>query len=247
VAVAIQRGRAYVGTSGFSYPAWVPRFYAPGPASRKLLEAYARRLSAVELHNTFYRRPAPEQVAKWLRETPAGFRFCPKAQRGTAWRAWSADDPSESFAWLRESLGVFGDRLGCVLLSARGSMERDEAALARVLTAWPRSMPLALELPHASWHSTRVQARIGDAGAAMVATDWDDRDEPALEGGGAFIYLRLRRARYGPDQLDRWAARLDPLLAGGSDVFVFFRHDEDGLMALQAEALLGRLGGVTGS
>jgi uncharacterized protein YecE (DUF72 family) len=108
-------------------------------------------------------------------------------------------------------------------------------------------MPLALELPHASWHSTRVQARIGDAGAAMVATDWDDRDEPALEGGGAFIYLRLRRARYGPDQLDRWAARLDPLLAGGSDVFVFFRHDEDGLMALQAEALLGRLGGVTGS
>ena len=78
------------------------------------------------------------------------------------------------------------------------------------------------------------KARIGDAGAAMVATDWDDRDEPALEGGGAFIYLRLRRARYGPDQLDRWAARLDPLLAGGSDVFVFFRHDEDGLMALQA-------------
>ena len=44
-------GRVHVGTSGFSYPGWVPKFYAPGKASRKLLAAYATRLPAVELHN----------------------------------------------------------------------------------------------------------------------------------------------------------------------------------------------------
>jgi uncharacterized protein YecE (DUF72 family) len=247
VLVERARGRPYVGTSGFSYPAWVPRFYAPGPGSRKLLPAYAARLPAVELNNTFYRRPAPDQVAKWLRETPATFRFCPKAQRGTAWRAWSGVDPADSFAWLAESLGVFGDRLGCVLLSVLGSKERDDVALARVLGAWPGATPLALELPHPSWDDEAVRARIRDAGAAMVATDWDDRDEPLLDTGATFVYLRLRRTAYQPADIERWAERLAPILAAGTDAFVFLRHDEDGAMALHAEALLERLGGFTGS
>jgi uncharacterized protein YecE (DUF72 family) len=239
-------GRLYVGTSGFSYPSWVPRFYAPGKASRKLLVAYAARLPAVELNNTFYRRPAPEQVAKWLRETPDTFRFCPKAQRGTAWRAWSGQDPAESFAWLTESFGDFGTRLGCVLLSGRGSLERDDDALERVLRAWPGALRLALELPHPSWAATPLAERIGAAGVALVATDWDDRDEPELELAGAFLYLRLRRTAYSPAAIERWAARIESRLATGMDAFVFFRHDDDGQMALNAEALLARLAPFTG-
>jgi len=243
VVVERRPGRLYVGTSGFSYAAWVPKFYAPGPASRKLLAAYAARLPAVELNNTFYRRPAPEQVAKWLRETPPTFRFCPKAQRGTSWRAWSAADPAESFAWLTESFDGFGERLGCVLMSVLGSKERDDAALARVLRAWPGVRPLALELPHPSWDHPDVRTCIGDAGAAMVATDWDDREAPELDAGGAFVYLRLRRTAYAAADIERWAARLRPVLAVGTDAFVFFRHDDDGTMALHAESLLRTLGG----
>lgn len=245
--VGIERGRLYVGTSGFSYPSWVPRFYAPGRASRKLLEAYARRLPAVELNNTFYRRPVPEQMAKWLRETPTTFRFCPKAQRGTSWRAWSDEDPSESFAWLTDSLGGFGSRLGCVLMSALGSKSRDDEALERVLRAWPKTMPLALELPHPSWDAGPVHAHVAAAGAVVVATDWDDREAPALEDPGAFVYLRLRRTHYEQADLEHWAARLEPVLADGLDAFVFFRHDEDGEMPLHAESLLQMLGGFTGS
>ena len=240
------RGRLYAGTSGFSYPSWVPRFYEPGEASRKLLVAYSERLPAVELNNTFYRRPSPEQVAKWLRETPDGFRFCPKAQRGTSWRAWSVDDPSESFAWLTESLGVFGDRLGCVLMSVLGSLERDDMMLQRVLRAWPGDVPLALELPHPSWADDEVHARLDDHGVALVATDWDDRDEPDLRRIGRFIYLRLRRTTYSSADVDRWARRLEPFLADGLDAFVFFRHDEDGQMPLHAEALLEHTRAVIG-
>ena len=247
IGVTTERGRLFVGTSGFSYPSWVPRFYAPGKASRKLLVAYAERLPAVELHTTFYRRPPPEQVVKWLRETPDSFRFCPKAQRATAWRAWASDDPAPSIAWLTEALGVFGDRLGCVLLSTRGSLELDEAALERVLRAWPRELRLALELMHPSWAHDDVDERLAEAGATRVANDWDDRDEPALaDGGSGFVYLRLRRSSYLAADLDRWAGRLEAVLASGTDAFVFFRHDEDGQMALHAESLLDRLGGFPG-
>ena len=143
-------GRLYVGTSGFSYPGWVPLFYAPGKASRKLLAAYAQRLPAVELHNTFLRRPNEQQIEKWMRETTPEFRFCPKAQRSTSWRAFAEPDPTDSIRWLTDALEGFGQRLGSVMLSLRASLERDDETLERALAAWPTTVPLALELLHPS-------------------------------------------------------------------------------------------------
>jgi uncharacterized protein YecE (DUF72 family) len=236
----VTRGRLYVGTSGFAYPAWVPKFYEPGKASRKLLPAYASRLPAVELNNTFYRRPADDVVARWIAATPEHFRFCPKAQRGTSWRALADDDPAPSIEWLLKALSAFGDKLGCVLLSARGSLQRDDAALARMLEAWPESVPLALELPHPTWEADEVHALIARQGAAIVGTDWDDRREPDLRRTGRFLYMRLRRETYSDEALQLWAERLEPFLADGMDAFVFFRHDDDGTFALHAQSLLER-------
>jgi uncharacterized protein YecE (DUF72 family) len=239
--VSAVAGRAYVGTSGFSYPGWVPRFYEPGKASRKLLAAYAARLPAVELHNTFFRRPNEQQIEKWMRETSAEFRFCPKAQRATSWRAFSEPDPSASIRWLTEALEDFGERLGSVLLSLRASFKRDDEALERALAAWPRSVPLALELLHPSWHDESVRERARAHGVTLVATDLEGRGEPELHDGGGFTYLRLRREAYDDADIERWARRLLPVLASGTEAFVFFRHDDDGQMALNAEALLRRL------
>lgn len=245
--VTDQRGRLYVGTSGFSYPGWVPRFYEPGKASRKPLVAYARRLPAVELHNTFYRRPNQQQITKWLGETADGFRFCPKAQRGTSWRAMGQADPTESIAWLTDALSGFGDRLGSVLMSMRGSLERDDANLERLLRAWPAAVPLALELLHPSWQADEVYALLDEHGVAMVATDLEGREEADLRRIGPFIYLRLRRSGYSDADIGRWARRLEPFLVDGLDAYVFFRHDEDGQMALNAEALLANVNEVMGS
>jgi uncharacterized protein YecE (DUF72 family) len=241
-----ERGRPYIGTSGFSYPGWVPRFYAPGKASRKLLAAYATRLPAVELHNTFFRRPNEQQIEKWLRETTPQFRFCPKAQRATSWHAWTETDPTESITWLTDALSGFGERLGSVLLSLRSTTERDDEAMERALGAWPADVPLALELLHPSWGADEVYARAEAHGVTLVATDLDGRDEPTLVAGPRFAYLRLRRPVYEAADIERWAGRLEPILAGGRDVYVFFRHDDDGQMALHAEALLARLVSTSG-
>lgn len=241
------RGRLYAGTSGFAYPSWAPRFYPPGLKNREVLPAYAARLSAVELNNTFYRRPSRPVVEQWLAATPEDFRFCPKAQRGSSWRAWSEDDPTESLAWLTNALGAFGERLGCVLMSAPGTLERDDEALQRVLRGWPSDMPLALELPHASWDDDAVHDLLRTHGKTLVTSDWDDRPEPDLRRTGPFVYLRLRRAAYSEADVERWALRLEPFLADGMDAFVFFRHDDDGTSAIHAERLLSRSQSVIGA
>jgi uncharacterized protein YecE (DUF72 family) len=245
--VTHKHGRIYVGTSGFSYPTWVPRFYEPGKVSRKLLVAYATRLPAVELHNTFYRKPNEQQITKWLSETPDDFRFCPKAQRSTAWRAWTEGRPAKSIAWLTDALRGFGDRLGTVLMSPRGTFERDDEQLQRVLRAWPEDIPLALELLHPSWQDDEVYEQLDSHGVTLVANDWDDTPEPDLRRIGRFVYVRLRRSSYDDAAIARWASRLEPFLADGLDAFAFFRHDEDGQMALNAEALLANINEVMAS
>ena len=62
-----QAGRLFVGTSGFSYPDWAPRFYPPGIKSKDLLAAYGERLSCCELNNTFYRHPSETAITEGLK------------------------------------------------------------------------------------------------------------------------------------------------------------------------------------
>lgn len=239
--IAPQPGRALVGTSGFAYRDWAPRFYPAGLRGPDLLRTYATRLTAVELNNTFYVRPSPNAIAGWLAATPPDFRFCAKAQRGAAWRALRGD-PTEAVTRLAESYAPFGDRLRCALLQVPDDMRRDDEALGRALAAWPATLPLAVEVRHPSWQDDAVHELLRTAGAALVATDTDDQPiPPDLRRTGAFLYLRLRRTDYTPADLDAWAARLTPFLEDGMDACVFLRHDADGATAVAAETLLGRL------
>jgi uncharacterized protein YecE (DUF72 family) len=229
-------GRLYVGTSGFSYANWAPRFYAAGTRSANLLREYSARLPAVELNNTFYRQPRPEAIASWLADTPAGFRFAVKAQRGGSMRAFSTA-PAQTVGWLTAPYRLFGERLGCVLFRVPDNMRRDDLSLRSMLEAWPADMPLAVEFQHESWHVGEVYDELERYGAALCATDLDDKLQPDLRRTGRLIYLRLRRTSYSTPDLEAWAARLMVFLVDGTDCFVFFRHDADGESALRALAL----------
>ena len=220
-------GRLLVGTSGFAYPAWSPRFYPPGLRGDALLRHYATRLPACELNNTFYRQPSAAAVARWLAATPAEFRFAVKAQRSGSLGAM-AGDPVAKLAWLTGPLRAFGDRLGTVLLRVPDRVPPDLSRLRALLDAWPRDLPLTLEFQDPSWELDEVHGLLAAAGAALCATDLPDGDEPTLRATGPWIYLRLRRPDYTLPELRRWADRLSPFLEAGRDAFVFFRHDDVG-------------------
>lgn len=234
-------GRLYVGTSGFGYPAWVPRFYPPGTRPGDLLSTYAARLPAVELNGTFYRQPSPATIAGWLSATPPGFRFVVKALRGGSLRAWAAD-PAETLPWLLEPARAFGERLGSILFRVGDVHGRDLARLDRLLAAWPSGLPLVLEFQDPSWDDDEVHARLRAAGVILCATDLPDAPEPpTLRLTGPAIYARLRRDDYAPAELEAWAARLEPFLADGRDAWVFFKHDPVGRGGQLAVELGSRL------
>ena len=234
-------GRLYAGTSGFAYPDWAPRFYPSSLRSRDLLPHYASRLPAVELNNTFYARPTADRIASWVAATPPDFRFVVKAQRGASVRSLYGS-AAESVPWLTEPLPAFGERLGAVLFRIDAKAARDDGRLARLLDAWPRSIPLVLEAQHASWHVDETFAALRAAGAVLCTTDLDDRAEtPDIRRTGPFLYLRLRRTAYDDAALDAWAARIAPFLDDGMNAYVLFRHDEDGTSAVHAEGFAARV------
>jgi len=275
-------GRLLVGTSGFSYPGWIPGFYPSGTRTSGLLAAYAARLPAVELNATFRRRPTASAIQGWVRATPPEFRFAVKAQRGSAVRALLGD-PAESVAWLTEPLPEFGERLGAVLFRVPAEIRRDgpwvggdaavaDARLAAVLTAWPRSIPLVVELQDPSWHVDETFAALRAAGATLCITELPpEGDEGAtpepggIEGSegaargstasaarpeppivrrtGSFLYLRLRRHDYTAAEIGAWAQRIEPFLSAGDDIYVFFRHDPVGRAGELALELRSRLAG----
>ncbi|MDO8485926.1 MAG: DUF72 domain-containing protein [Candidatus Limnocylindrales bacterium] len=239
-------GRLRVGTSGFAYPGWAPRFYPAGLPSARLLEHYATRLSAVELNNTFYRSPTPAAVAAWLAATPADFRFAIKAQRGGSYRALQVD-PTSSVPWLTGPYRAFEERLGTVLFRVPDGASRADDRLRALLDAWPRDLPLTLEFQDASWHVDEVFAALERVGAALCTTELpEDPEPPTIRRTGRFLYLRLRRHDYSEVELAAWAARLEPFLAAGDDAYVFFRHDEVGRgpeLAVALDAAVARLQG----
>ena len=234
-------GRLLVGTSGFAYPGWSPRFYPPGLRSGELLRFYGSRLDTVELNNTFYRQPRPEAVANWIASTPAAFRFVVKAQRSGSARFFG--DPTSGLDWLTGPYRAFGERLGAVLFRIPDIAKRDDDKLHRFLAAWPADLPLVVELREPSWAADETIRALTDHNAALCVTDMPEFEEPpVIRRTSGQLYLRLRRPDYSAAELEAWLTRLQPFLDAGDDAFVFFRHDEvgrGGELALELRALAG--------
>lgn len=173
-------------------------------------------------------------MAAWLASTPSSFRFSVKAQRGGSFRAFGsgraeAAGPDLGLPWLTDPYRAFGDRLGTVLFRVPDNVPRDDDRLRALLGAWPDDVPLTVEFGDPSWQVDETLAALGGKGAALCATDHpDDPDPPTIRRTGPFLYVRLRRHDYSPDDIAAWAARLEPFLAAGDDAYVFFRHDDAG-------------------
>jgi uncharacterized protein YecE (DUF72 family) len=229
-------GTVRVGTSGWSYPAWVGPFYPPGTSAARMLAAYATAFDAVEAHATYRRLPTAAALAKWAQTVPAGFRFACKAHMGITHRRDLAGVDDRVAAFLA-AVSPLGDALGPVLVSLPHH-EPDLDRLGRILE------PLgggAFELAPA-WHRPDVLDRLDAAGATVVVGDTDERPAGAIPSVGPVAYVRLRRAGYTPADLDLWAERLAKVAAEDRDAYVFLKHDDAATGPRLAQELVARLG-----
>jgi uncharacterized protein YecE (DUF72 family) len=179
-AAVISGGSIRVGTSGWSYPSWRPRFYPDGMRPEEFLRFYAARFDTVELNTTGYRLPAEDQFKRWADAVPDGFRFAPKL-------ALRRLDQVPVFV---ERVTALGDRLGPIRVTVQNA--RDEGLLAYVLGSIDPGLELAFDFRHDSWDGVEGIVSVNDFAA------------------GHFRYIRLREPPYADKDLRDLAASLRP-------------------------------------
>ncbi|TME85290.1 MAG: DUF72 domain-containing protein, partial [Chloroflexi bacterium] len=107
----------------------------------------------------------------------------------------------------------------------------DEGRIERIVALLPSHWRVAFQFRHRSWHTPEVSALLERLGASLVHGDGEK--EPGPVGRGAFIYLRLRRDTYSPQRRAAWVRRIAGFLAGGRDVYAYFKHESLGPLYAQ--------------
>lgn len=235
------RGTAYVGTSGFAYAGWVPRFYPEGTKSKDFLRAYAERLGSVEINYTFNAFPREKILTGWIEATPETFCCSLKANQRITHQSGFRDAPRTIPPFL-ERIAMLGPRLGCVLYQFPPWVKRDDEGLADFLAALPGEGPrAAIEFRNPTWYEEPVHAALRARNIALVTAEGERAPAPYTLTAN-FVYVRLRRKeRYPEDALAAWAARLGAELDAARDVYAYLWHDDDGENALAALRLASAL------
>ncbi len=228
----------YAGTSGFAYSTWKPGFYPDKLPAKSFLKHYAGRLNAVEINYTFRRLPAAATLASWVEATPAGFVFAVKAnQRIThILRLNNAGQATEVFFRAIDPLRS-ARRLGPVLFQLPPNLKCDLPLLADYLALLPTGMRHAFEFRHASWLAEPVYELLRRHNVALCLAESEKLEIPEAITA-VFVYYRLRKPEYSPEDLDSIAARTRQLLATGRDLYLMFKHEDTPDGALHAERLL---------
>jgi uncharacterized protein YecE (DUF72 family) len=231
--------RVHVGTSGYNYPEWRGHFYPEKLPAKDMFAFYATRFRTVEINYSFYQTPTPKTIDGWRLQAPDRFTYALKAPRRITHlkRLVECGEPLTYFCdRARELDGHLGPLLFQLPPNFRCSIDRLRSFLALV----PKDMKAAFEFRHDSWFVPEVYETLSGAGAALCIADFGDKTTP-LEPTARHGYFRLRDEGYEPADLDRWAGQIAERSAAWDEVFVFFKHEEEGKGPAFAQIFLERL------
>lgn len=230
----------YAGTSGFAYPAWKPDFYPPKLPQKDFLQHYATRVNAVEINYTFRQLPSASTLENWMKATPERFVFALKAhQRITHILRLREAEFTQVFFKAIDPLRVT-KRLGPVLFQLPPNFKADPAILGAFLEKLPGDIRCAFEFRNASWLIPDVYQLLQKHGVALCLAESEKFEVPEVLTAG-FVYVRLRKPDYSPEDRAEIAQRARRMLESGRDVYAFFKHEETPAGALYAEELLRQI------
>src|SRR5688572_20449117 len=230
----------WVGTSGYNYPEWKGSFYPSDLPAAKMLPYYAARFPTVEINYTFYRMPTEKLVAGWAGQTPSPYKLTLKAPRRITHdsRLKNCSELVGRFCLVASTLG---DKLGALLFQLPPSLKKDLALFDAFLAELPLRTCAAFEFRHPSWLDDEVFARLAARNLALCVADSEKMSTP-VRVTADYAYFRLRDEGYTADDIGRWAETIARETASCGDVFVYFKHEEEGKGPLFARMLMERLG-----
>ena len=231
-----------VGTSGYNYPEWKGSFYPSDLPATKFLPYYASKFPTVEINYTFYRMPTPKLIAGWRAQVPPEFRFTLKApKRITHDRRLRAADVAEPLQGFITAAAELGPQLAALLFQLPPNFKKDLGVLNEFLSLLPPKTTAAFEFRHESWLDDAVYEALRARNIALCIADSETRETP-LVTTASYGYLRLRDEGYGDADIEQWTQTARSLSDQASDVFVYFKHEDEGKGAAFGQRMMELLG-----
>jgi uncharacterized protein YecE (DUF72 family) len=229
----------WIGTSGYNYPEWKGSFYPETLPAAKMLPYYAERFPTVEINYTFYRTPTEKIVAGWSQATPERFKLTLKAPKRITHDARLRDCGDRVRQFL-ETAATLGPKLGALLFQLPPNLKKDLALFDAFLDTFPPRVCAAFEFRHVSWLDDEVYGRLKARNLALCVADSEKLSTP-VEITADYGYFRLRDEGYGPEDIARWADTIREKASACKEVFVYFKHEEEGKGPEFARMLMERL------
>ena len=232
-----------VGTSGYNYPEWKGSFYPADLPTAKMLPYYAGKFRTVEINYTFYRMPTPKLIAGWRAQVPSDFRFTLKApKRITHDKRLRAGEVAESVSGFIAAAAELGPQMAALLFQLPPNFKKDAALLREFLSLLPPKTTAAFEFRNPSWLDDEVYDVLRARNIALCIADSESRETPIVTTAD-YAYLRLRDEGYGDGDIAKWTDTAKSLGEAARDVFVYFKHEDEGkgaVFGLQMMNLLGQ-------
>jgi uncharacterized protein YecE (DUF72 family) len=229
----------WVGTSGYNYPEWKGSFYPEKLPASGMLSYYAERLSTVEVNYTYYRMPNARTLESWNIATPERFRLTLKAPKRITHDA-RLKECADNVRYFTEIAARLGPKLGALLFQLPPNFKKDLAVFDAFLETLPAGACAAFEFRHGSWLVDEVYERLRARNLALCVADSQTMTTPVVMTAD-YAYFRLRDEGYTAEDIARWAAVIREQDAARRDVYVYFKHEEEGKGPEFARALLDRL------
>ncbi|KEY19530.1 DUF72 domain-containing protein [Kaistella antarctica] len=218
----------FIGCSGFAVGFWKGLFYPENLPSKDYLNFYSKHLNAVEINSTFYRRPRPSTILKWVEETEANFKFFIKIPK-TITHLKKLDDTknetTEFCQYLAENLGT---KLAGFLFQLPPSFHYTVENLAKIIATVDKNYLNVVEFRHQSWWNIEVQNSLNENNIVFAGVSIP-KDIPTdfIINNDDFAYYRLHgnpemfKSEYAETELKKLAAEI---LKFKGTSFIFFNN-----------------------
>ncbi len=230
-----------IGTSGWNYPHWIPKFYPKQLKSYEDLKFYSHYYNTVENNSSFYRIAKEVTYKKWFTSTPEDFVFSLKLNKLFThnYRLIMDDERAEHLLEMLSNLQVLKNKLGCLLLQMPPSFKLDIPRVKSFLTILQKVLKkldykpdIAIELRHASWYTDEAYQLFKKYNVALVSAQ-SSRYPSERVVTADFLYIRF----HGPKQLFASAYSTEEMqdwwkfIKNAKDirrVYVYFNNDLGG-------------------
>jgi len=183
--------------------------------------------------------PNEKLLAGWSAATPDAFTFTLKAPRRITHdsKLQHAEDTLQAFCRTARTLGP---RLATLLFQLPPNFKKNHDVLKAFVDLLPEGTRAAFEFRHPSWFDADVLETLRSRNVALCIADSEKLSTP-VEMTADYAYFRLRDEGYQKADIDRWAETIRGL-PGVGEVFVYFKHEEQGLGPEFARRLITALG-----